>query len=286
MKYFLALAPLCALLLSTACTQSPEKLISAGNRYHDKKKYSEASILYQKAISKDKTNGEAYYREGLNLLDSHDPVGAARFLRRAVDLQPGNSDAETKLADIYLAAYATNPRRFKALLPDIRDLDNKILQHQPNSFNGLRLEGLLYLAENQRDKALDYLGKANQAKPHSPDLVWWYGEALATSGRVPEAEALVRDMLNSDPKWGRGYDFLFILYTREKDQQKAEAVLREHVEKDPANIAALDNLATYLLATNRFPEAESLITRVLRDPKAFPQGHETVGDFYFRAKKY
>ena len=64
MKYLFALAPMCAMLFSTACTQSPEKLIAAGNRYHDKKKYTEASILYQKAIGKDKTNAEAYYREG------------------------------------------------------------------------------------------------------------------------------------------------------------------------------------------------------------------------------
>src|SRR5438445_6611538 len=145
MKYLLVLAPLCALLFSTACTQSPEKLIAAGNRYHDKKKYNEASILYQKAINKDKTNGEAYYREGLNLLDSGDPVNASKFLRRAIDLQPKNIDAATKLAEVYLSAYSTNPKRFKSLLTDIRELDQKILQLQPNSFPGLRLQALLAL---------------------------------------------------------------------------------------------------------------------------------------------
>ncbi len=286
MKHFLALAPICALLFSAACSQSPQKLIAAGNRYHDKKKYSEASILYQKAIAKDKTNGEAYYREGVNLLDMNDPVNASKFLRRAVDLQPGNADAETKLAEIYLSVYASNPRKFKALLPDIRDLDQKILQHQANSFNGLRLQGLYYLAQGDREKALDSLAKANQVKPHSPDLVWWYAEALSMSGRSPEAEALVRDMLATDPKWGRGYDFLFLLYTRQNDKQKAEAVLRERVQKDPSGVVGLENLANYLQATNRYSEAESIMKRVLDDQKTFTSAHQVLGDFYFRAKKY
>ncbi len=285
MKY-LAFAPLCALLFLTACSQSPEKLVAAGNRYHKNKKYNEASILYQKAITKDKTNGEAYYRQGLNLLDMHDPVSAARYLRRAVDLQPNNADAETKLAEIYLTAYVTNPTRFKSLYAEIGDLDQKILQHQPDSFNGLRLQGLLFLTQNQRDKALESFAKANQVKPHSPDLVWWYGEALVAAGRAQEGEALVRDTLNADPTWGRGYDFLFILYTRENQKDKAEAVLREHVQKNPTSVPAIENLASYLVNTSRYAEAEAVMRRVLADPKDFPGGHELLGDFYFRAKKY
>src|SRR5580658_8838715 len=91
-----------ALLVLAGCSQSPQRLIEAGNKYHAQKKYREASILYRKAISKDKTNAEAYYREGLNLLDESvghpDQVGeAAGYLRRAIDLKPDNVDATTKL---------------------------------------------------------------------------------------------------------------------------------------------------------------------------------------------
>src|SRR5579875_1562924 len=127
MKYLAALVPCCALFLLTGCTQSPEKLIATANKYHDRHKYKEASILYQKAILKDKTNAEAYYLEGLNLLDQHDPLNAVKYLRRAIDLNPKNTDAETKLAEIYLAAYSSNPTRFEKILPDIKDLTKKIL---------------------------------------------------------------------------------------------------------------------------------------------------------------
>lgn len=286
MKYLLAFAPICALLFSTACTQSPERLLAAGNKYHDKKKYKEASILYQKAIAKDKTNAEAYYREGLNLLDSHDMVGAAGFLRRAVDLKPDNGDAESKLAEIYLTAYSTNPKRFKSLLPDVQDLTSKILQHQPNSFNGLRLKAILYLTDKNVDKALETFAKANRVKPYSRDLVGWYAQTLLAAQRPGEAEALTREMLDHDKTWGPGYDLLFRMYASGNNNQKSEAVLRERLQNDPSNPIALQNLANYLVATNRYGEGESIIKRVVDDKKDFPAGREMLGDFYFRSRKF
>ena len=100
MKPVLSFVPICALLALTSCSQSPEKLLAAANKFHENKKYQEASILYQKVVMKDKTNAEAYYREGLNLLDDGKVADAVPFLRRAVDLKPSNTDAEVKLAEI------------------------------------------------------------------------------------------------------------------------------------------------------------------------------------------
>src|SRR5579884_617618 len=51
MKYIFAISSLAAILFSAACSQSPEKLLATANKYHDAKRYKEASILYQKVIS-------------------------------------------------------------------------------------------------------------------------------------------------------------------------------------------------------------------------------------------
>lgn len=286
MKYLAVFAPLCALLLSTACTQSPQKLIATADKYHQNKKYREASILYQKAIAKDKTNAEAYYREGLNLLDSGEPVDAAKFLRRAVDLKPDNTDAESKLAEIYLAVYARDPKRYKTLLPDIRDLDSKILQRNPDSFNGIRLQALIDLTDNKRDEALKAFAKANQIKPYSRDLVGWYAQTLDTAGQSDQAVALIKDMLAHDKTWGPGYDFLFLHYSRTNDKQKAEAVLWDRLQNDGKSIVAISNLASYLAVTNRKDQAEQVMRRVLDDKAAFPNGRQLMGDFYARINKY
>jgi tetratricopeptide (TPR) repeat protein len=286
MKHFAAFATIFALVLLTSCRPSPEKLLASANKYHQNKKYKEASILYQKVINKDKKNAEAYYREGLNLLDEGSPVEASQYLRRAIDLKPDNTDAESKLAEIYLTAYLSNQKRFKALLSEIEDLKAKILQQNPNSFSGLRLQALLELADHKTDEALADFQKANKIEPHSRQLVGWYAQALLAAGHPDQAEALVRDMLNHDKAWGPGYDFLFLLYGRNKEPQKQEAVLRERVTNEPTSPVAITNLSDYLLATGRYDEANGLIKRVLDDRKAFPSAREMVGNFYVRAKKY
>jgi tetratricopeptide (TPR) repeat protein len=138
MKFLLASASLAALLFSAACMQSPQKLLATANRYHDSKRYKEASILYQKVITKDKANAEAYYREGLNLLDDHQPFQAIGFLRRAVDLNPNNTDAAVKLSEIYLAVYASDTRKYRSMIDDVRELSSKITAHAPQSVESYR----------------------------------------------------------------------------------------------------------------------------------------------------
>ena len=286
MKSLLALATLAAILFSAGCSQSPEKLLATANRYHQNKKYKEASILYQKVIAKDKTNAEAYYREGLNLLDERQPGQAAGYLRRAVDLKPDNSDAATKLAEIYLTVYASDPHKYRNLLGDARDLNAKVLAREPNSYAGLRLAGLLALADKDAGKALEEFEKANNLKPYSRDLVGWYAETLVAAQHPDQAMTLVKDMLAHDKTWGPGYDFLFLQYNRNNDLAKAETTLRDRVTNDPSSEPAYVNLANYLLTTNRFNEAEQVMHKLLEDKKAFPNAHQVMGDLYVRAKKY
>lgn len=285
MKSLLAFAALSVLLFGTACTQSSQKLLVNGNKYHQDKKYKEASILYRKAIGKDKTNAEAYYREGLNLLDEKNPFEAAKFLRRAVDLKPDNTDAETKLDEIYLFVYSSNTKKYKNLLPEVRELTSKILQHEPNSYNGIRLQALIYLADRNTDKALATFAEANSIRPYSREVVGWYAETLVAAKRPAEAVTLTRDMLAHDKTWGPGYDFLFLQYKQQNNPEKAEAVLRDRVANDPTSPIGVTNLANYLLATNRLNEAETLMGQVIGN-KNFPGRREMGGDFYVRAGKF
>lgn len=285
MKYTAVVLSLCALTLLTSCRPSPQKLLATADKFHANKKYKEAEILYQKVLVKDKKNAEAYYKGGLNLLDEGKAREAAEYLRRAVDLQPSNVDAEAKLAQIYLMAYLTNPPRLKALRPEIDDLRKKMLLHDPNSFDALRIEGMLDLSDRKFEDAVQVFAKANSIHPHSRELVNWYAESLVATNHPEQAEALVKDAIDHDKSWGPGYDFLFLLYRKENDPQKEEQVLRQHFQNDPKNPAAVSNLAYYLAANKRLDEGESVMKTVLSDPKAFPQAHLMMGDFYARGNK-
>lgn len=283
MKSLAVSVSICALLFASACNQSPQRLVDAANRYHDKKKYQEASILYRKAISKDKTFEEAYYREGLNLLDQKNAIEASKFFRRAVDLNPNNTDAEIRLSEIYLTAYASDPKKFHTLLPEVKELTAKILARDPKDFNGIRLEAFLFLADKNLPKALACFEEANEIRPHSHEVVGWLVQALVADGQWERAEKLAQEMIAHDKTWGPAYDFLFVQYLRRKRPADAENVLKERVANDPASKIGLINYGNYLLQTNRYGQAQAQMQRVLNDPKDFPNGHLLMGDFYLRA---
>ena len=286
MKSFVAPVGVCLLVLASACNQSPQRLVDAGNRYHDKKKFQEASILYRKAIAKNRTYAEAYYREGLNLLDQKNAVEAAKFLRGAVDLNPNNTDAEVKLSEIYLTAYAYDQKKFRSLLPEVRELTTKILQRNSKDFHGIRLQAFLYLTDKDLPKALAAFEEANRIQPYSREVVGWLAQVLTANNQFDEAEKLTRDMIAHDKTWGPAYDFLFVQYTQRKRPADAEAVLKERVANDPSSDTALINYTNYLVETNRFNEAEAAMKRVLSDGKDFPNGHQLMGDFYMRANRF
>ena len=79
---------------------------------------------------------------------------------------------------------------------------------------------------------------------------------------------------------------LFLAYSRANEKDKAKAVLEERVQNDPKNEVAIQNLANFELMNGSYDAAEGTIKRVLADPKTFTNGHEAVGDFYLRTRKF
>src|SRR5215472_839960 len=99
---------LIVLLPLVSCTRDPkvkaQRYLDNGNKFFSKGKYREASIMYRSALKQDLRSGEAYYRLGLTDLKLSAYGDAARMLVRAVELQPDNSDAGAKLANLYILA--------------------------------------------------------------------------------------------------------------------------------------------------------------------------------------
>src|SRR5258706_8969029 len=130
------------LLLATGCTRDPkvqaQRYLENGNKFFARDKFKEASIMYRRAILKDQRFGEAYYRLALTDLKLAAYGDAGKMLRRAVELQPNNTDAITKLADLYLVASTQDANHSADLLKEVKDLSDKLLQQNPDSFEGHR----------------------------------------------------------------------------------------------------------------------------------------------------
>jgi Tfp pilus assembly protein PilF len=106
------------LVMLTACNTDPRaasrKYVDNGNKYFQRAKYKEASILYRRALNKDARYADAWYQLALTNSKLAIYGEARRDFARAMDLDPANTAAAAKLADLDLVFFALNPQSNKA----------------------------------------------------------------------------------------------------------------------------------------------------------------------------
>ncbi len=274
------------LLALTSCTRDPkvlaQRLLVNGNKFFAKGLYKEAVIMYRNALTKDKRFGEAYYRLALADLKLGALSDSVQALRRAVELQPNNSDAITKLAELYLLASLQDHKNSAQLAKDSQELADKLLAQDPNSFDGHRLRGQLMLLAPNRDvpAAVKEFAAANQTRPLQPEVCVPYFQALVRDNQFPDAEKLAQDMIAKDKTYSQIYDYLYTQYRRLNRIDDAERLIKLKVANNPQNATDLLELATLYYQLKRRDDMESVMQR-LTDEKAFPEGRLLAGDFFF-----
>lgn len=276
------------LLVLASCNRDPkvqaQRQLEQANKFFSRGKYKEAAIMYKRALQKDMRFGEAYYRLGLTELKLGGYGDALRMLRRAVELQPTNTDAITKLADLYMLASTQPGTQQKQFLDDVKDLSDKLLQQNPNSFDGHRLKGQLAMMGRDPKAANAEFEKANAIRPNQTDVVLVYFQALIMDNRFPEAEKLANALIDTQKAYAPMYDLLYAQYLRRKDLDSAEALLKRKVANNPAQAHYLTQLAQFYFFDGKRPEMDAVMQQ-LNDEKKFPDGHLLAGDFYlFRLK--
>ena len=287
LRLFLTLALLFAFV---SCSSDPDarkkKHLTNGNKYYDNGKFKEASIMYRRALKEDMRYGEGWYKLGLTELKMGRPGEAAQALRRAVELMPENNDAHSKLADLYLTAYLADTKRFKNLLPELKDIANRLSKRNPKSFDALRLNGYLALSEKDIDGAYAAFKAANEAKPDQPGLVLILAQTLYATGKAQEGENLLTDLLKKNKGYYPAYDYLYATYARAGKIDLAEKILTDKVANNPTDGSLYINLATHYFLSKKEGEMKATLNKVLADPKTFYNNYQLVGDFYYRTRDF
>src|ERR1700679_45706 len=135
-------------LALVSCSRDPnylkQKYLDSGNKYYGQKRYKEASIMYRKAIEKDRKFGQAYYHLALVDLDLQQAPNAYPMLRRAVELlkpdTPDFGDATLKLSELMLMA-AQSSKNPDALIAEVQPMVDGLLKRNPASWEGHKLSG-------------------------------------------------------------------------------------------------------------------------------------------------
>ena len=276
------------LFLLAACNTDPKaaskKYVDNGNKYFNRGKFKEASIMYRRALNKDARYGEAWYRLGLTDMQLGIPLEAVRAFTRARELDPANTDATVRLADLELLFYVANPQGNRQLLPELKELDQQLLKKDPKSYDGLRIAGYVALVQKDVKGAIEKFEAANQVKPDQPELVLSFVQALFADRQNDTAEKYAKQLIEKQKTYGPMYDALYSYYVRNNHPELGEELLKKKIESNPKQGPFLLQLALHYYMTNRKPEMSATLARLTSDLKTYPDGHLEAGDFYLRIR--
>ncbi len=296
----------CLLLVAagTSCSRDPNvikaRYLQNGNKYFERGKYKEASIMYRTALQKDAKFGEAYYRLALTDLKLEQPVAAIGSLRRAVELlkpdRPERNDARVKLADIYLDYLERSPKREGDVVEEVQRTIDDLLKADPKSLEGHRLKGRLYFvmaddAANKHDEAkmkealqnsIAEFKIANTLKPGQTNVVVYLARTLTANQQLGEAEKLYLSLVEKEKDNVKTYLELYRMYMFQNQPEKAEAILKKSIANNPKKYELLINLAQHYYGRKRRDDVVHVLETLKSHAKEYPQAFEQAGAFYFR----
>jgi tetratricopeptide (TPR) repeat protein len=302
---FLALALTALTLIS--CNRDPaylkQKYLESGNKYFDAGRFKEASIMYRKAIDKDRKFGAAYYKVALVNLKQNQIAAAINPLRRAVELLPPNTpdsnDAILKISEIFVVA-AQGQEKNEQLVKEVQDNVARLLKQNPNGWEGQKLSGDLNMLElSTRYRAGDAVGakkalvdalahyrSALNAKPGDYIIMLAVSRALILNGESPEAESVLQQLMQKDKTNLSAFYDSYRLYVAQRKLPEAEAVLKTAIKNQPKDTSLRLELARFYFGTNRRDDLLALMKDMKAHLKEFPNAYLQSGDFFIRVNQF
>ena len=289
-----------AILALVSCNRDPNvakrRYLESGNKYFAKAKYKEARLMYKDALQKDRLFGPAYYKLGLTETKLGAWGAAVNAYRRAIELLPSSSpdrwDAMVQAAQIYLIVAGDQ----KQYLDEVEDYCKKLLDRDPNSYDGHRLLGdlkfrraldLLRVAQRPEalslfNEALDEFNKANTVKPGDPGVLMQMARCLAAKQDGAGAEKLYKQVLEKNKSHREAYGELYRLYMMENRAADGEQVLKTAYANNPKEYAYLTALALHYAQQSRNSDMVKVLQQIKAHAKDYPDAYQVVGDFYLR----
>jgi len=215
-------------------------------------RYREALELYRRVL--EQLPGDAVIRfEYAQLLrDLNVPDEAAAQAREAARLDPRLGEARRLLGSLEFAASEKDPARLEAA---VRELSEAAKLLPGDVATAVTLARAQLARGNPADAAriLDDLPEA----AGQPGLIRLGAEARLRSGRLREAEASYRKLLERDPADGEAVRALVDLYEETDRLEEALELLRALEKREPENTAIVERATLDLARAGRFEEAQA-----------------------------
>ena len=160
------------------------------------------------------------------------------------------------------------------------------VQHEPGSAEARKNLGNALARSGRLPEALDQYETALKLDPQDAVLQYDFGNALLQARRVPEAIAHYRSALWLRPEYPEAHGNLGVALLTGGQVPEAIAQLEIALQEEPASPDVHYNLASALLRSGRAAEAIPHYRAVLRRAPSNAQAHYNLGLAYLQDRRY
>jgi tetratricopeptide (TPR) repeat protein len=226
------------------------------------------------------------YSEAEQLLNEPNHAGLQQAIdkyQHVLELDSHFALAYAKLSIAYLRQYGVTKEPANIDLAGLNAA--KSVRYNPHSAMGLLSQALVLVFQGKTDEALVYFGKAQQADPGNPEVLYQKQWVYQNRGQLKEAEQACRDILAERPNFWPAYNNLGVLLTRQARYQEAAQAFASAAAAAPKVAQPMANLAQTYLELGRRADARAALNESLARGES-EDAYMALGDLDFEDGKY
>ncbi len=158
-------------------------------------------------------------------------------------------------------------------LPEAEAAYARLCAVAPRNFDVFHLAGALALQRGKTFKSLELLERALELNPASQPCALRLGLALMTAGRLPEAEARLRRVVEQQPDFADGWDNLGHCLKRQDRLEEARDCHRRVVALKPGHAPGWYHYGSTLNLCGQAAEAITCHERALSEDPGYARAH-------------
>jgi serine/threonine protein kinase/Tfp pilus assembly protein PilF len=226
------------------------------------------------------------FSEAEQLVDEPNYAGLQQAIAKyqaALDLDGHFALAYAKLAVAYMKQFYVTKEQANVDLAS-RNAATALF-YNPHSAMALMSQALVYVYQGKSIQALGYFGKAEQADPGNPDVLYHKAWAFAHQGQLDQAEQSYREILVQRPNFWPAYNNLGVILTRHAKYEEAAKAFAAAGAAAPKVAQPMANLAQTYLEMGRRDDARTALNESLARGDT-EDAWLALGDMDFEDSKY
>ncbi len=244
---------------------------------------------YKKALDLDPGNSEIYSGMAETYMRAQRVREAVDAAQKAVKADPDNIDAHKILASVYTTLIGDSnnnqPITEDTINQAVHEFE-EIARIDPSDQQSYLMLGRLYQIKNDSAKAEEIYKKFLGLEPGSEDGITALARLYMDGGNNKEAVSLLENYVKDHQESDAAYDALAQAYASLEQFDKAAAAYRKVLDLDPDNVDTKKALAQALFFDNKYDDAATLYLDLLKLDPNDGMVLLRLGQIYREQKRY